>query len=142
MDALRPFNDYIYLYVEDDPLSRDVMKLIVENAMDAAHLIIFDDSHDFIARLGALSKRPDLILLDIHVQPLNGFEMLKLLRADERYRAVRVIALTASVMNEEVERLRASGFDGAIAKPLNVWSFPALVRRILNGESVWHITDD
>ncbi len=51
----------------------------------------------------------------------------------------QIIALTASVMNEEVAQLRQSGFNGAIAKPLSFSTFPALMERIANGETVWHI---
>ena len=51
----------------------------------------------------------------------------------------QVVALTASVMSEEVARLKRRGFDGAIAKPLNVEAFPDLIARIMEGESVWYI---
>lgn len=127
------------LYVEDDPLSREVMQLLVKRVPGMATLAIFEDSRDFMARVNALNPAPDLIMLDIHVHPLDGFEMLRQLRADARFNRTRIIALTASVMNEEVSQLRTSGFDGAIAKPLSLQSFPSLIERIMNGESVWHI---
>jgi len=41
--------------------------------------------------------------------------------------------------NEEVSLLKSSGFDGAIAKPLNIEVFPDLIARIINGEQVWYI---
>lgn len=127
------------LYVEDDPLSREVMQLLVKRVPGIATLTIFEDSRDFMARLNALTPAPDLIMLDIHVHPLDGFEMLRHLRADARFNHTRIIALTASVMNEEVSQLRTSGFDGAIAKPLSLQSFPSLISRVMNGEAVWHI---
>lgn len=128
-----------FLYVEDDPPSRQVMDLIVKKAMKVENLTIFEDSHDFIKRVKALPKRPDVILLDIHVAPHNGFEMLEMVRQDEELKAAKVIALTASVMNEEVEALRVKGFDGAISKPLSVSLFPGLIERMVDGESVWYI---
>jgi CheY-like chemotaxis protein len=73
------------------------------------------------------------------VQPLDGFEILKLIRADSEYNRSKVIALTASVMNEEVEQLKRQGFDGTIGKPLSVQTFPVLLTRILEGKPVWHI---
>jgi hypothetical protein len=42
-------------------------------------------------------------------------------------------------MNEEVQRLREAGFDGAIGKPLDFENFAPLIERVLKGESVWHI---
>jgi len=62
-----------------------------------------------------------------------------MLRNDPEFKGSKVVALTASVMSEEVARLKRSGFDGAIAKPLNIDAFPGLISRIINGESVWYI---
>jgi CheY-like chemotaxis protein len=134
------FNQYNYLYVEDDPLSREIMQMIMTKGMGVeVGLTIFTDSSQFLSRLESLDNQPDVILLDIHVKPFNGFEMLGMLRSDERYEQTKIIAVTASVMNEEVERLRTTGFDSAIAKPLSVLTFPNLILSILEGQPVWHI---
>jgi CheY-like chemotaxis protein len=129
-----------FLYVEDDEPSRTVMRLIMEKAVGVRDLTIFEDSADFMARVKALSNCPDVILLDIHIRPHDGFELLRVLRAEPDCHHVKIVALTASVMNEEVEQLRSSGFDGAISKPLDISTFPDLIARILNGETVWHIS--
>ena len=131
--------DVSFLYVEDDALSREVMQMLMENVLGVGQLVMFADSTDFMSRLRALPRRPDIILLDVHVQPYDGFEMLHMLRLDPAYQQAQVIALTASVMNEEVRQLRTSGFNGTIAKPLSLATFPALIERIVGGESVWHI---
>jgi CheY-like chemotaxis protein len=127
------------LCVEDDPSNRLVMKLLVEKTLHARNYVIFEDSADFISRLRNLPARPDIILLDIHVSPFNGFQMLQMIREDPVYCNTKVVALTASVMNEEVERLRKSGFDGAIGKPITLSTFPILIERIMNGESIWQV---
>lgn len=135
------FNDYNFLYVEDDPLSREIMKMMMENLMGVSRLTLFEDSQQFLPRLQQIEKHPTVFLLDIHVRPYDGFEMLNILRQHPEFAESYVIALTASVMNEEVDRLRTSGFDGAIAKPLSVHTFPNLIERVLSGESVWHIME-
>lgn len=132
-------SDYAYLYVEDDPFSRDIMQMLMENVMDVRNLTMFDDSANFIDQLKSLQPVPDVILLDIHVKPHSGFEMLKLVREDPTYQNSKVIALTASVMNEEVAKLRESGFDAAIAKPLSMQTFPEMIARVMSGETVWHV---
>ena len=132
-------SDYAYLYVEDDPFSRDIMQMLMENVMDVRNLTMFDDSANFIDQLKSLQPVPDVILLDIHVKPHSGFEMLKLVREDPIYQNSKVIALTASVMNEEVAKLRESGFDAAIAKPLSMQTFPEMIARVMSGETVWHV---
>jgi CheY-like chemotaxis protein len=127
------------LCVEDDFSNRLVMKLLVEKTLNVKHYVIFEDSANFLSRVRNLPKRPDIILLDIHVSPLNGFQMLQEIRGDSVYFPTKVVALTASVMNEEVERLRKSGFDGAIGKPISLSTFPIAIERIMNGESIWQL---
>ena len=131
------FNDHAYVYVEDEELSREVMEIVMTQAMDVEHLTIFHDSTDFLARVDALTPRPDVFLLDIRVGPVNGYEMLNLLRAHPEYRAARIVAVTASVMTEQIAHLRNAGFDAAIAKPVRVSSFPDVMACILRGEEVW-----
>ena len=129
------------LYVEDDAASREVMQLLVEGIMGITDLTIFEDSYNFLERARSINPKPDIILLDIHVPPMSGFEMLLLLRTESRYVNTPVVALTASVMNEEVARLRQAGFNGVIPKPLNMDSFPMLIERVMLGEEVWNIIE-
>lgn len=126
------------LYVEDEPRSRKVMQMMAME-MDLPSLKMFEDSTDFLERAVALNPRPDLVFLDIHVQPHSGFAMLEMLRHSEHFAKTPVVAMTASVMNEEIQQLRDAGFNGCIAKPLDMDTFPRSVERILNGEAVWHI---
>ena len=129
----------VILYVEDDPENREIMRLLVEEVMGMTGLTIFEDSENFMKRVKALNPVPDIILLDIHVPPYDGFEMLKMLRDVESFKQTPIAALTASVMNEEVKRLKTEGFDAVLAKPLDMDSFPDMLNRIVNGESIWHI---
>lgn len=57
------------LYVEDDPGSRSVVRMVQRMAPDIFTLTTFDDSQDFEGRLVQLDPQPDLILLDIYVKP-------------------------------------------------------------------------
>lgn len=127
------------LYVEDDKLSRKVMRLLVANTPTLSHLVMFEDSENFEQRVAQLDPMPDMILLDIHVTPIDGFEMLLLLKANPRYKDISIVALTASVMNEEVHRLKTIGFDGIVAKPLNPDKFPDTLDRIYHGDHIWTI---
>jgi CheY-like chemotaxis protein len=131
--------DLSILYVEDDPMSRMVMQMLLKGRMQLEHVTIFEDSSDFMNKAAAIVPPPDVIFLDIHMQPLDGFEMLKLLRTTATFDNTPVVAMTASVMNEEVAKLQTSGFDGCIAKPIDKNSFPQLLDRILQGEKVWSI---
>ena len=132
-------NNPTILYVEDDLESREILRLLVQEVMQLPNLTIFENSEYFLERVSRLSPQPDVVLLDIHVAPMTGFEMLKLLRQQPQFQSTPVVALTASVMNEEVHQLKTAGFDGVLAKPLDMDAFPVVLQRILRGESVWHI---
>jgi CheY-like chemotaxis protein len=127
------------LYVEDDAMSRKVMQMLLRGTMKLEHVTIFEDSSDFMAKAQAVSPKPDVIFLDIHMNPIDGFEMLRLLRESETFGTSRIVAMTASVMNEEVARLQSAGFDGCIAKPIDKNRFPILLEGILSGDKVWNI---
>ena len=129
----------VIVYVEDDENSALVMKMVIERVMGLQTLHILKNSPDFMRQVKGLGVIPDLFLLDIQMQPYDGFELLSMLRSDPQFDNSRMVALTAGVMNEEVLRLKRSGFDGAIAKPLNIDVFPDLIAKIMNGESVWYI---
>jgi two-component system cell cycle response regulator DivK len=84
-------------------------------------------------------SRVDLILLDIHLPEEDGYEVLGRLREEERFRNTMIVAVTADVSSANLHRARAAGFDGFLAKPINVDYFPDQIQRILEGESVWDL---
>ncbi len=127
------------LYVEDDARSARIMRTLLVNSMGLRHVAIFEDSADFITRAEALVPAPDVIFLDIHVTPLNGFEMLALLRQHPSFAHLPIIALTASVMNEEIDQLRTAGFNGCFAKPLDMDHFPEQLELVMNGHVFWNV---
>lgn len=134
------YEEHTFLYIEDDLLSREVMSMIFRAAMEIDTLTMFEDSRDFEARLRAMPQRPSMILLDIHVPPIDGFGMLAIIKNMPEFEDVPVIAVTASVMNEEIRQFKDEGFDGAIGKPVNVQTLPPLIERIMSGEDVWHVS--
>ena len=75
----------------------------------------------------AREERPNLILMDIQLPGMDGFEAIALLKRDEATRAIPVIALTALAMKGDEERIRAAGCDGYIAKPMGYQEFLATV---------------
>jgi CheY-like chemotaxis protein len=129
------------LYVEDDPHSRKLMQMLLKGRLKLPNVVILEDSTDFLARVDTLDPKPDIIFLDIHVKPYDGFEMLEMLHQFEWFSGTPVVALTASVMNEEVRRLRLAGFSGCLAKPIDLPTFPEMLARILEGETIWRIVD-
>ncbi|MCJ7537906.1 MAG: response regulator [Anaerolineales bacterium] len=129
----------VLVYVEDDEASILIMKMVVERVMGLPTLHVLQSRADFVQQVKGLGVVPDVFLLDIQMKPYDGVELLAMLRGDPQFKESKVIALTASVTNEEVSLLKNGGFDGAIAKPLNINAFPDLIAKIIDGESVWYI---
>lgn len=79
----------------------------------------------------ARREKPELILLDIHMPKMDGYEVARRLRVDPECEHFRVIAVTALAMVGDREKLLASGFDGYISKPIDPETFTAKVQNYL-----------
>jgi two-component system cell cycle response regulator DivK len=92
------------------------------------------------ARTGAQAVRlaweyaPEVVLMDIRLPDIDGVEVLRRLRADERTASTAVLALTAQAMEGDRERFLAAGFDGYLVKPVNIVQLVDIVRGYCDGE--------
>jgi two-component system cell cycle response regulator DivK len=77
----------------------------------------------------AAAHRPDLVLMDVQLPDMTGITALSRLRADAATAAIPVVALTAFAMKDDRVRFLAAGFDGYLAKPIDVRQFPEQVRQ-------------
>ena len=79
----------------------------------------------------AREQKPALILMDFHLPGMNGIEAFTVLRADAETSSIPVLAVTASAMTEDRQRIIAAGFDGLQTKPINVMEFLKAVADIV-----------
>jgi two-component system cell cycle response regulator DivK len=79
----------------------------------------------------ALEAPPDLILMDIQLPDIDGIEALRRIRQAPPLDAVPVIAVSASVMPDDQQKIVRSGFDAFVTKPINLKSFLDTVQRFL-----------
>lgn len=79
----------------------------------------------------ARTGRPDLILMDISIPKIDGYEATRILKADPATRAIPIIALTAHALDEDRLRARVSGCDGFLTKPIAPRAVVSEVRRYL-----------
>jgi two-component system, cell cycle response regulator DivK len=77
----------------------------------------------------AREQKPDLVLMDIQLPDIDGITALNQLRADAQTAKIPVIAVSASVMPDDQQRIVASGFEAYVTKPINVKSFVETVER-------------
>lgn len=81
--------------------------------------------------------RLDLVLLDLRLPREDGFGLLAKIRNEPRLANTRVVAVTAETGLESMERVKAAGFDGFLAKPISPKDFPQQLADILQGKPVW-----
>jgi CheY-like chemotaxis protein len=112
------------LVVDDNAVSRELMRAILKGP--DRNIIEAGDGREALARIA--EARPDLVLLDIHMPVLDGFGVLRELRADPGLRSLRVIAVTANAMQGEREKALAAGFDGYVTKPVSAVEIRELLK--------------
>jgi two-component system, sensor histidine kinase LadS len=127
-----------YLVVDDDRNTRKVMQVLLAKT-GSSKVHIWESSESFENRLEALGQELDVVFLDIFIQPLSGYKMLHILHARPAYSRTLIIAMTARVMADDVALMKASGFDGLIAKPVIRQNFQNLLQSIVDGQSIWYI---
>jgi len=79
----------------------------------------------------ARSRQPALVLMDIQLPGIDGITALRQLRDDPITRAIRVMAVTASAMTQDRQKILSAGFDGYQSKPINVKAFLEAVHELL-----------
>ena len=83
--------------------------------------------------LGVLGEfRPRLILMDIQMPGMDGFELTRRLKADPLTRGIAIIALTAYAMTGDEQRAQEAGCDGYVPKPIDTRALPQLIARVLS----------
>ncbi|MBA3672592.1 MAG: response regulator [Gemmatimonadaceae bacterium] len=120
------------LLVEDNEDNRIIYSTVLRHlgyVVLEAH-----DGHQAVAM--TRSERPDLVLMDISIPGLDGWEATRILRADPATKDVPIIALTAHALPDDRERATMMGFTAYLAKPVEPRAVAAEVRRWIGGEGV------
>ncbi len=118
----------LILIVEDNDKNR---KLVRDVLQVKGYRTIESETAEEGIRL-AREQRPALVLMDIQLPGMDGIAGLRALRADERTRAIPVMAVTASAMTHNRQAILAAGFDGYQTKPIGVKQFMEAVRALLD----------
>lgn len=128
--------------MEKDPAAKDWSVLIIDDEVDnlgvPEGILTFNGATVKTAANAQDGLKllqdwlPTFVLLDLAMPNMDGWEMHKLLRKDERTKDLAVIALTAHAMIGDKERVLAAGFDGYISKPIDIEKFIAEIKRWLS----------
>lgn len=116
------------LVAEDNPANLELMREILD--LQGHEIVEARDGGEALRR--AEEDRPDLILLDVNMPVMNGYEVLQHLRADPQLASTKVLALTAYAMRGDREKALQAGFDGYLTKPIDVQTLVQSIETFLN----------
>jgi CheY-like chemotaxis protein len=122
-----PRRTSVILVVEDHPLNM----ILTTDLLTLAGFTVLQAADGATALEVVRASQPDLILLDIQLPGMNGFEVFEQIRKDPRLNSIKIVALTASVMREEEQKILGMRFDGYIPKPIDTKQFVNTVRTFL-----------
>ncbi|MEA1934886.1 MAG: response regulator [Thermodesulfobacteriota bacterium] len=108
------------LVVEDNQDNRELLIKILK--VKGFRLIEAVDGEDALQKVSA--ERPDLILMDISIPKIDGYEVTRRLKNQPDFQDIPVIALTAHAMKGDREKALKAGCDGYITKPINIRELP------------------
>jgi two-component system CheB/CheR fusion protein len=117
------------LVVEDDSDSREILRRLV--AWLGATVHVAENGRKalkFLAR-----QTPDLIFLDLRMPGVDGFAVMKQVKANPRLDRVRTVAVTASCTEADYLRTRTAGFDVHLAKPVDIDTVARIVEEVIGG---------
>ena len=128
--SLREPKNVRILYIEDNRENRMLVRAILE----AEGYTIVDAEDGLSGIEAAIREQPDLILLDINLPGVDGYEVASILKSFSSIATTPVIALTAYAMEGDRQRTLVAGCDGYIQKPIDVDGFPNQVAEFLRGK--------
>lgn len=128
-DTTQKFVAKRILLVEDEEGTIIVVRTILESLLGQEEIDIAKDGHEAIRK--ALQINPDLILMDLSIPKLNGWEVTKSLRSNQDFMDVPILALTAHAMVGDREKAIKAGCTDYYAKPIEVDEFIAFMRPYL-----------
>jgi PAS domain S-box-containing protein len=122
-------NQLKLLYIEDNPTNLKLVKMLLEKSRPDLELIFAPSS-----QLGldlAFSHQPNLILLDINLPGLDGYQVLKQLRKHPLTKNIAIIAITSNATKSDIEKGLNAGFNAYITKPLDIPLFHKIINQYI-----------
>ena len=116
-----------FLYIEDNPENRMLMRRVL-----VAEGYLMEEAVDGQSGMEKAAERPpDLILMDINLPEIDGYEVTARLKQLPNMQGVPIIAVTANVMKGDREKTLAAGCDGYIQKPIDIDLLPSQIESFL-----------
>jgi CheY-like chemotaxis protein len=119
------------LLVEDNEMNRDMLsRRLLRNGYDVVMAVDGQQAVDMAA-----SEKPDLILMDMSLPVIDGWEATRRVKASPQTQTIPVIALTAHAMADDEDKARAAGCDDFDTKPVDIQRLVGKIKALLNGQA-------
>ena len=118
------------LYIEDNPAN---LKLVRQILRDHEHIHLLTADNPELGMELALLHKSDLILLDINMPRMDGYQLLEILKSDEELTNTPIVAVTAKAMERDIQHGKTAGFAEYLTKPLDIEPFLETIERGLAG---------
>lgn len=124
---MHDLSDWVVLIIDDEPDNIGVIDLVLSHYQAS----VYQATSGNMGLEMLEDINPSLILLDIQMPDISGFELLPILRQKPHLRRIPIVAVTAHAMAGDRERILDSGFDGYIPKPVNAMTLADELKSIL-----------
>lgn len=119
----------VVLLVEDDEDNRDLVAFVIARSRMDVELVVAENGQEALDK--SFARAPDLILMDMQMPVMDGWQAVPILKADDRTRNVPIIAFTAQAKPEDKARAREMGCIDYYTKPMDPEELLALVQKYL-----------
>ncbi len=101
---------------------------------------LFEDMEDYLLEVAmsgeeglmlSVEQVPDLVLLDLNLPGIDGFQVFRTLKSDAKTEFIPVIAVSADVMDQTMKKIKKMGFNGYLSKPVDIDEFQSTIAKIL-----------
>ncbi len=116
------------LYIEDDPVNIIFMKNLFEDMEDYLLEVAMSGEEGLML---SVEQVPDLVLLDLNLPGIDGFQVFRTLKSDAKTEFIPVIAVSADVMDQTMKKIKKMGFNGYLSKPVDIDEFQSTIAKIL-----------
>lgn len=120
------------LVVDDSPFIVEIIETILKDS--GFEVIIADDGEKALQK--AKAESPEVIVLDLMLPKMNGYEVCKILKEDEKYQQIPIIMLTARVNDEDEAKGKQAGADVYMGKPFELDDLVVKVKELLERKNI------
>lgn len=118
------------LVVEDNDMNMQLVEYLLEEGGYA--IVKATSGEEALELTRSDAKRPDLILMDIHLPGMDGLSVVREMKSDQRTNRIPILALTAHAMRGDKDRFLEAGCDGYISKPIDVKTFLTSIEQYIH----------